>query len=391
MRVVVIGAGIVGASTAYHLATRYGTRGDLDVVLVDREDAGRATDAGAGIVCPWISPYVDTRSPAYQLNVRGASYYPRLLARLAEAGEPHSGFSAVGAVFVSPDPDEVARAYEHLAARTARTPAAGVATRLQPEEVRRLFPPLRADLGGVHVSGGGRVDGRVLRDVLLRAGSRFGVRRLTRSARLLLDHDRCTGVVVDGPGGGKAIRADAVVVAAGAWSDQILAPTGVRVGVAPQKGQIVHLHAPDTDTSSWPVIQPAGSHYLLAFPGGRIVVGATREDGSGYDVRITAAGLREVLSDALAVAPGLGDLTVLETRVGLRPLSDDGLPVVGRLPHDENVVVATGLGATGLTAGPYVGALAAALALGEDIDVVENDTPHLPPLDLAPFRPGRGG
>src|SRR5690606_38929100 len=145
----------------------------------------------------------------------------------------------------------------------------------------------------------------------------------------------------------------------------------------------------DTDTSSWPVIQPAGSHYLLAFPGGRIVVGATREDGSGYDVRITAAGLREVLSDALAVAPGLGDLTVLETRVGLRPLSDDGLPVVGRIPHDENVVVATGLGATGLTAGPYVGALAAALALGEDLDVLEDDTTNQPPLDLAPFRPGR--
>jgi glycine/D-amino acid oxidase-like deaminating enzyme len=65
-------------------------------------------------------------------------------------------------------------------------------------------------------------------------------------------------------------------------------------------------------------------------------------------------------------------------RVGLRPASPDGLPLLGRLPGYENVLVATGHGASGLQLGPYSGSLMAGLALGEPS-----------PLDLAPFAVGR--
>ena len=61
----------------------------------------------------------------------------------------------------------------------------------------------------------------------------------------------------------------------------------------------MHLHV-DTDTSGWPVVQRlSSSHYLLAFDGGRIVAGATREFGSGFDTRVTAFGIEEVLRNAL--------------------------------------------------------------------------------------------
>jgi D-amino-acid dehydrogenase len=384
VRVVVIGSGIVGASVAYHLASR---ASGLEVVLVDRSDPGRATDAGAGIICPWIST-APRDLPTYRLHVAGATYYPELVQRLAEDGANESSYAPVGGLFVSADEAELTQVFELATRRAAETPEVGTVTRLDPAGVRAFFPPLRDDLGGVHLSGGGRVDGRTMRDAMVRAGLRHGLRQLTGSARLAIAGGRVAGVMLDegtAPGGTAApndraaarlLEADATVVAAGAWSRELLRPVGVNLALAPQKGQIIHLELPGADTASWPIVQPPGSHYLLAFPGGRVVCGATRETGSGFDHRLTAGGLRQVLSDALAVAPGLADATLLETRVGFRPLSDDGTPFLGRIPGVDGLVVATGLGATGLTAGPYVGAVAAALALGEPA-----------PLDLAPFLP----
>jgi D-amino-acid dehydrogenase len=154
----------------------------------------------------------------------------------------------------------------------------------------------------------------------------------------------------------------------------------VDLPVAPQRGQITHLGVgADQDTAAWPVVSPLDSgHYLLAFPGARVVVGATRETGSGFDHRLTAAGQLEVLEQALAVAPGLRDATLLETRVGFRPATPDGLPMLGPLPGHPRVIMATGFGATGLTVAPFAGALVADIVLG-----------HTPRLDLHPYRPAR--
>ena len=163
------------------------------------------------------------------------------------------------------------------------------------------------------------------------------------------DGDRVKGVTVDG----ELIEADAVVAAAGAWTAAFAAPAGVTVRVVPQRGQIVHIGLGSADTSRWPVILPSATgHYLLAFEGSRVVAGATRETGSGFDVRVTPGGLAEVLANALAVAPGLSSGTYLETRVGLRPAGPDVRPLLGPVAGVDGLVVATGLGATGLTMGP---------------------------------------
>jgi len=129
----------------------------------------------------------------------------------------------------------------------------------------------------------------------------------------------------------------------------------VPLGLEPQRGQISHLHLAGVDTSAWPSLSPQSDHYMVAFDGGRVVVGATRETGSGFDPRVTASGQRHVLDNALELSPGLSTATLLETRVGLRPLSTDGIPIVGVVGPHPSVYVATGFGAVGLTMGPYVG------------------------------------
>jgi D-amino-acid dehydrogenase len=237
-------------------------------------------------------------------------------------------------------------------------------------DARALFPPLREVPRALFISGAARVDGGLLRDALVSGARHHGAEVRTGDARLQRDQGRVTGVEV----GGERLEADAVVLAAGAWSNQLFEALGFGLPVAPQRGQILHITMPGEDTSRWPILAWFGSQYILAFGPSRVVAGATRETGSGFDVRMTPGGLQEVLNTALRIAPGLAQGTLSEVRIGLRPLSDDGLPFMGYAPGHDNVVVATGHGPSGLQLGPYSGRVAAELALGRK-----------PGVDLTPF------
>lgn len=367
MHVVVVGTGIAGASAAYH-AARAGAR----VTMVDRDAAGRATSAGAGIVCPWSSRVTDP--DWYRLSAAGARYYPKLVEALSADGGADLSYRRVGALCLADDPDGLAAVRDRVLARRADAPEAGEVSVLDPDDARRLFPPLRPDTAAVHVAGAARVDGRRVGAALRRSAERYGATFRSGTARLAVAAGRVTGVDVDGT----AVGADAVVAAAGAWTPELLAGTGVTVDVAPQRGQIVHLGLSGVDTSAWPVVLPQTSHYLLAFDDSRVVVGATRETGSGFDHRVTAGGLAEVLREALSVAPGLADATHLSTRIGFRPMGPSVTPLLGPVRGLAGLVMLTGLGAGGLTMGPYAGRLAASAALGET-----------PEIDLAPYDPLR--
>jgi D-amino-acid dehydrogenase len=367
MHIVVLGAGILGASVAFHLA-----REGIQVTVVDQAHEGRATAAGAGIICPWVSGVDD---PAfYRLYAGGGRYYGDLIPILAELGETDLGFRRVGAMVVSKDAAELEVFQAMLLRRQLDTPEMGAISQLSPQQASELFPPLRRDFAAVHIAGGGRVDGRLMAAGLLRAARRYGAAVCQGHAELLVANERVTGVAVDD----ETIPADQVVVTAGAWATSLLRQVAVSLPIEPQRGQIVHLQLAGQDTQSWPVILPPGSHYLLAFDDSRVVVGATRESGSGFDYRVTAAGQMEVLTEALRVAPGLASATIIETRVGFRPVALGGRPLLGTVAGIAGLVVGNGLGAAGLTIGPFAGKLLADVALGRDFD-----------FDLAPFDPLR--
>ncbi len=361
-RIVVVGGGIVAASVAYHL-----TREGVSVVVVEAGRPGPATNAGAGIICPWN----DRDDPGYELAADGARYYPELLGMLAEDGHAETSYARVGALRVGEDTGRLESIAARLRSSRADRPEIGEVELVGVGEPKRQFPPLAASLAGVWISGAGRVDGRQIRDSLLGAAVSYGASQIIGPA--VLDHagSKVTGVTV----GDESVAADTVVVAAGAWTAQVCAQVGWQLPVGPQRGQIIHAQIPDTDTGSWPVILPPADPYLLAFPGSRVVFGATREE-AGFDYRTTVGGVGAMLGKAMDVAPGLAEATLLETRIGFRPATSDGRPVIGKLT--EGLIVATGNGPEGLTAGPWSGLAAAALALGQQ-----------PPMDLAPFDPAR--
>ncbi len=246
---------------------------------------------------------------------------------------------------------------------------------VSPRDARRLFPPLGTVLGAIYVRTAARVDGRLLARAITAAAERRGLVTVEGSVeRLVLSKGRAAGAVL----GPDTVSAPRIAIAGGAWSAAFGEQLGIRLPIAPQRGQILHLRVPGAETAGWTIVTGFRDHYMVPWPDGRVAVGATRETGSGFDPRPTAAGVREVLAEALRVAPGLADAEILEIRVGLRPLSADGLPVLGAVPGLDGVYLATGHGPTGLQLGPYSGKVVADLMLG-----------RAPGVDLRPFAAAR--
>ena len=366
---VVVGGGLLGTATAYHLVSA-GAR----TLLVDRADAGRATDAGAGI----ISPETNSRDPEvwFELAVAAGEYYPAFIDRLRGEQGADTGYARCGQLVVAVSDDEMApfeRARRLVFERQRRRgrPSPDDLHEVSAAEARELFPALAPVQGAIYSRGGARVDGRLLNRAVLTAAQSHGLTVRPGSVdRLVREGDAVTGVVIEG----ETVSAGAVAIAGGAWSEAFGKALGVSIPVAPQRGQIIHLGLHGTDTGRWPVISAFHHHYLVAWPDSRVVAGATRETGSGFAPHTTAAGVREVLGEALRVAPGLASAEIREIRVGLRPFAADALPVLGPVPGVRGIFLVTGHGPSGLTLGPYSAKAVAGQMLGK-----------APEMDLSPY------
>ncbi len=283
--------------------------------------------------------------------------------RLAAAGETGVAYDLVGGLVAANSIDQLDSVLQRLQKHLEHgVKEVGQVRQLHAGGPKELFPYLDSELVGIYLSGASRVSGETFRVALLNAALKAGARQLSGTAALERSGNAVIGVRVDGD----FLSADAVVVAAGAWSADLCRPLDLQLELEPQRGQILHLRVSDRHTETLPVIVPVLSdYYLLGFGDSRVVMGATRETGSGFDFRITAGGVAEVLQEGLRIAPGLKTATLTEIRVGFRPMTKDGLPLLGRPSHTPGLVIATGLGRYGLTVGPYVGLLAAMLAVGE--------------------------
>jgi D-amino-acid dehydrogenase len=358
--VVVVGGGLVGTSLAYELVDS-----GASTVLIDRHDRGRATDAGAGILSPETNQ--DPDPVMFAFGMASASHYPTLVRRLAEDGEEEAGFAVTGSLLVAERPGD--DAVMASAAELIQMRCPGVIEEVAPEDSSRYFPPLGPIRRALYNPAGRRVDGRALNGALCQAGIRRGLRVIDAGVTAV-DVDRSRGVATGVVTSGGRVAADAVAICGGAWSPRLADGLGAPIPVQPLKGQIVHLLLPATDSRAWSIVQPVLGFYLVPWPDGRVACGGTMEAGAGFDHRPTAGGLHQLLRECLRTAPGLAQATVGEVRVGLRPSSPDGVPVLGRVPGWSNVYAVTGHGAEGLLLGPFSARMIARqmLDLGIDAD-----------------------
>ncbi|WP_042473664.1 NAD(P)/FAD-dependent oxidoreductase [Bacillus ndiopicus] len=359
---VVIGAGILGASTAFHLA-----QNKAKVTFIDRNDAGKATNVAAGIISPWLS---QRRNKAwYFLAQHGAAYYPQLVEKLAELGESDVGYEQVGALHIHQEEQRIEQILKLAEKRKIEAPEIGETKKLTAQEIEQLFPYITEPMYAAYASGGARVDGRKLTEAMKNAAIKLGAVYIEGDASLQVANGRVIGVAVNDT----VIDANEIIVTTGAWGNETLRPLQIDMQVKPQKAQILELQLKDKKTEHWPVVMAPSTLYMLAFEAGRMMVGTTHEDDKGFDARPTVGAAYEILEKAFQLAPTLQDEMLSAIKVGFRPVVPNALPVIGRLPSTPNVLVANGLGSSGLTAGPYLGKELAALAQGLQTEIdVEN-------------------
>lgn len=369
--ILIIGGGAIGGSIALALAER-----GASVSVFEAGAIGKgASWAAAGVLAPdWSGedPPALTRLAADSLLL-----WPDWVRLVEDRSGIALNFRRDGLINVWVDPEA-----PHLPPDLATTPPPcpeGRAQRLSAAEVRELEPKISGPiLGGVLYPEDAQVDNPRLATALLRAAASLGTRvRSNAPIRELLGAGgKCRGIRL---ASGETIEAEAVVVAAGAWSGPLAASSGLTLPTIPWRGQMVTL---DAAASSRPLshIVFCGEMVLIPRPHGPLVVGTTLEN-VGFDSRVTAAGMHHIFSRLERIAPDLGGLPVLKTWAGLRPGTPDHLPYLGPVPGWEGLFAATGHGRKGIILAPITGALMAEVILEGRIDprILECLPGRLPP------------
>ncbi|ANZ63769.1 oxidoreductase [Secundilactobacillus paracollinoides] len=348
-KIAIIGGGIVGASAAYYLSTLSG-HDQLEVTLYD-DGTGQATSAAAGIISPWLSKR--RNSQWYQLAKDGAS----LLMQLArQANLATDVYAQTGTIITRTDPTDMSKLWELAKQRAADDPDMGEIAQLTAEQVQEKIPLLSKGQPGVLVSGGARIDGAKFVTELLQQASQVNL--TVKHGRVQLDE---AGRVIT-PAGLK--RFDELILAAGAWLPDLVAPLGIKVAVRPQKGQLIRLNVQDIqDYENMPVLMPEGERDVIPLGHGELIVGATHDDEGKYDLSVTDEATQDLLGSAQRFVSGLTADSIAEAKVGTRAYTEDHSPFFGRLPKHPKILVASGLGASGLTTGPLIGRLLAGTAI----------------------------
>ncbi|RAQ98464.1 glycine oxidase ThiO [Thermogemmatispora tikiterensis] len=370
--VVVVGAGIVGCATAYHLA-RAGQR----VALLDRSGvAAEASDAGAGMLTPLAEAGAsDLNDPLLRLGLAGLRHYEALEAQLESEAGLWAGLVHLPTLYPAFDDGQAEALRRDLAALQTLRPELRW---LEADEVRQREPLLSPSVrGAVFSPAEGNVAIGHLTRLLARASVLNGAELLApRSAlSLLWDGARVRGVLTEV----EPIEAAHVVLATGAWSSAWHAQGECAAIVYPLKGQLLALRTSGQPLRHTIYAGPLG--YLVPKADGSVFVGATSER-RGFDKTPTAGGLAHLLTVVHRVAPALEEAAVDRTWAGLRPVSADGLPFIGPAPSSPGLWLAVGHGRIGAITGPVTGFIIAELIQGRPV-------PY--DLDLRPFAPERLG
>ena len=313
--VVVVGAGIIGCAIARELAVR----GLVATVVDPRPPGGGATQASAGMLAPYIEAH--DRGPLLDLGVRSLDLYDEWIAKVRHESGLDVEYRRIGTLEVALDPDHASEL--HRTSLHSPDPARRWMT---PDEARQARPALGGLIAGaLFTPSHGYVSAHQLTHALARAAEHAGARFRQATVQTIAP-SRASLTVHTSDGD---LSAATVVLAAGAWTNQIAIPAAAVPPLRPIRGQLLHLgwQAQPIDTILW-----GPECYIVPRLDGTLLVGATVED-VGFDERTTAAGVRDLLDAACDLLPAGWGATFLGARAGLRPATPDDLPAIGPDPR----------------------------------------------------------
>jgi glycine oxidase len=362
--VVIVGGGIAGMATAYYLA-----KSGVPSIVVERDAIG---SHASGFAYGGLSPLSGFGIPGPLAEV--AQDGMRLHRELAETVVEETGIGidfrvrpSLALAFTD------AEAHRLRAALPWQQQHPGYVVRwLDSVEARGVEPRIADEtLGAALIEGGGAVEPYRLVLALTRAAERLGVVvRHGRAIGLRRDGGRITGVVLER----EVLGCASAVLAIGPWSAGASEWIGVPIDVRPLKGQILRLQAPGPPVEcsvGW------GHNYATSKTDGLLWAGTTEEE-TGFDEESTPAARDNIGAALLRMLPAMAEAQVVQQTACLRPVTSDGLLVLGGVPGLDGVYVATGGARKGILYGPAMGHAIADLVLGRDARI-----------SLDAFAPGR--
>lgn len=348
LEVVVVGGGIAGSAVALELAGR-----PVAVNVVDAERAGgAATGASAGMLAPQYESAGP--GPLFDLAVRARDHYAPFVRRVESLSGRSLHMRADGMLVANRTAQERARAEEDVRwQKEAGQPAEMVG----PAEARRLQPGVGTGPDSwLWLPAEAQVDSQALAAALPAALGATDARVITgrRVAAVLSEAGRVRGARLED---GRTLGANVVVLAAGAWSGEVDGlPRGLPV--RPVRGHMVRF--PAGSASLERLVATHTGRYLVPRSDGTVLAGSTMDE-VGFDRSLSEAGLDAIRASAAELVPALGGTDPVERWADLRPLTTDGLPVLGPDPELEGLFYATGYGRNGILLGPLAGRIVAEL------------------------------
>jgi glycine oxidase len=363
MKVCVVGGGIIGCATAWELA-----RAGCAVTLFERATPGaEASSAAAGI----LALLGDSTDSAFaRLALASWRLFPTLTDELRELTGIDVEYVTRGTIYPLMSVEDVRRTEARVADRF--DPVYGIEV-WDTADVRANEPALSMSIRGAMFVGADHwvnnqrltvayAQAAVGAGVVLRAGSSV--------ARVAVEMGHVRGVVADG----ELWEADTVVLAAGAWTGELIASFGGRLPIEPKRGQMLALgHVPSVLSH----LVHGDDIYLVPRPSGELLVGATVER-VGFQRGVTAEGIAGLLAAAIELCPSLGALPITRTWWGFRPWTPDSLPVLGPWPDVEGLWVATGHYRNGILLAPITARI-----------MTDWITTGHPGMDIEDFMPAR--
>ncbi len=368
--IVIIGGGVMGASTAYHLARR----GVKDIVLLEKEDffgIGATGRCAGGVRYQF----------ATEVNIRLSLASLPMLERFKEEMGQEVDYRQCGYLFLLTNEQDIAR-FEHNVALQHRL---GVMTEwLDGDEIRRRLPLMRLEdvLKGTFHSKDGLCDPNGVVMGYINNASRLGVKTLT-------------GVSVTGiqQAGGKITAVDTdkgrietplVVNAAGPWAGQIGELAGVEIPITPIRRQMLTTTALPEVPADFPfVIDFAQSLYFHREGDGLLTGMSNPNEKPGYDQNVDPDWELNNLEQAAARLPLLEKAGLASHWAGLYEVTPDAHPIYGKTPLEGFYLVA-GFSGHGFMHGPVSGQLMAEIILDGQASTVDVSM-----LDYARFGEGR--
>ena len=358
---IILGGGIIGVTAAYELSKL-----GQSVLILEKNEVGYGA---SGMSAAMLECQTDAHrgEPFFSLARASLNLFPRLeneIKKLTGSDFQYENCGILNLALSSSEAIFLKKEVKKLTALNLK------AEWIEPDDLIKRYPNVDPDhFGGAFFGDDGQVNAERFLSTTLLAAKKLGTVVKTGFQKFQFNKvgQKIRGVVVDD----SVFESNHLLLAAGAWTDQILSLLGIQLGIFPLRGQLLLYDTPRRMTPT--PIYTKQNGYITPKKDGYTLVGTTVEE-AGFDISTSESVKQELIEKGRRICPGFSRQHIRGMSAGLRPTTQSRLPIIGLIPEYPNLIVAAGHFRNGILLAPITAKIVTALI--QNIEA---------PLDITPF------